>query len=102
MKLKLSRFIEADLDAIAAYIARDNPTRAVSFLQEIGAKMRAVGENPRLYWLRPEIGTDARIALVGRYGILFRILGNNVRSDVVSIERVVYCGRDLVRLLEKV
>ena len=59
MRLELSKFVEGDLDAIADYIAQDNPTRAVTFIQEIGAQIHTVGQNPLLYQLRPEIGEDA-------------------------------------------
>jgi toxin ParE1/3/4 len=38
-----------------------------------------------LYQLRLEIGEGARMAIVGRYVILFRTMG-----EVVRIERVVY------------
>jgi toxin ParE1/3/4 len=96
VRVELSRFIEADLDTIAEYIAQDNPMRAVSFVREVRARLHAVGQRPLLYQLRPEIGKEARMALVGRYAILFRIDG-----DVVRIERVVYGGRDLGSLLEQ-
>ncbi len=33
-----------------------------------------LGQSPLLYQLRPEIGEDARMAVVGRYVILFRIM----------------------------
>jgi toxin ParE1/3/4 len=50
-----------------------------------------------LYQLRPEIGDGARMAIVGRYVILFRM-----RDDiVVRIERVVYGGRDLQVLIQQ-
>ena len=93
MQIEFSRFVEGDLDAIAAYIAQDNPSRAVSFIREIHARVLAVEQNPFLYQLRPEIGEGARMAIVGRYVILFRII-----SATVRIERVVYGGRDLVAL----
>lgn len=93
MRVEFSSFIEGDLDAIADYIAQDNPMRALSFLAEIRAKLHAVGNHPLLYQLRPEIGEDARMALAGRYVILFRIV-----DEVVRIERVVYGGRDLLAL----
>lgn len=94
MRIQLSRFVEPDLEAIADYIAQDNPERALSFLAEIRAKLVLVGNDPLLYRLRPEIGEEARIAVVGRYVILFRIL-----EDTVRIERVVFGGRDLPALL---
>ncbi|MHB8391921.1 MAG: type II toxin-antitoxin system RelE/ParE family toxin [Acidobacteriaceae bacterium] len=93
--MEFSRFVEADLDAIADTIAQDNSTRAVSFLAEVRAKLRAVATHPLLYRLRPEIGEDARVALAGRYVILFRVVGESVR-----IERVVYGARDLLALFD--
>lgn len=93
MRIEFSSFVEGDLDAIADYIAQDNPTRALSFLREIGAQIHTVGQNPLHYRLRPEIGEGARMAIVGRYVILFRKI-----ADTVRIERVVYGGRDLLAL----
>ena len=95
MRMMFSSFVESDLDAIADYIAQDNPTRAVTFLAEIRAKLLAVAHQPLLYRLRAEIGADARVALAGRYVILFRIVG-----EVVRIERVVYGTRDLLALFD--
>jgi len=96
MRVELSRFVEGDLEAIADYIARDNPPRAVSFIREIGARIRLVARNPLLYQLRLEIGEGARMAIVGRYVILFRTVGKAIR-----IERVVYGGRDLLALFHE-
>jgi plasmid stabilization system protein ParE len=96
MRLELSRFVEGDLEAIADYIAQDNPARAQSFIQEIGEQIRAIGRNPLLYQLRPDIGEAARITIVGRYLILFRVVGK-----VVRIERIVYGSRDLLALLKR-
>ena len=93
MRLERSPFVEGDLEAIGDYIAGDNPARAVSFIREIREEIRQVGRNPMHYRIRPEYGKDARMAVVGRYVILFRILGETVR-----IERIVYGGRDLPSL----
>jgi toxin ParE1/3/4 len=95
MLVELSSFIESDLEAIADYIAQDNPMRAVSFIREIREELRLVGQNPLLYQLRPEIGEDARLAVVGRYVILFHIV-----AEVVRIERVIFGGRDLPTLFQ--
>jgi len=96
MRVEFSSFVEGDLDAIADYIAQDNPTRALSFLREIGAQIHTIGQNPMLYQLRPEIGEGARMAIVGRYVILFRLTTKSVR-----IERIVYGGRDLLALFRQ-
>jgi toxin ParE1/3/4 len=95
MPIELSRFVEPDLEAIADYIAQDNPERALSFLAEIRAKLVLIESNPLVYRLRPEIGEEARVAVVGRYVILFRII-----DDTIRIERIVFGGRDLPQLLE--
>ena len=95
MRLEFSPYVEDDLDAIAGYIARDNPRRAVTFLQEIRAELRVIARNPLLYRLRPEIGDEARAAVVGQYVILFRV------EKIVRVERIVYGGRDLPELLKE-
>ena len=95
MRVEFSRWIEGDLEAIGDYIAQDNPVRALSFIREIREKINRIGQQPLLYQLRPEIGEGARLAFVGRYVLLFRIVGETVR-----IERVVFGGRDLPALFQ--
>lgn len=95
MRVEFSAFVEGDLIAIADYIARDNPERAVEFIREIRDEIRRIEKNPLIYRLLPEIGEEARLAIVGRYLILFR-----VQVKVVRIERVVFGGRDLPLLLQ--
>lgn len=95
MRVEFSSFVEGDLMSISDYIAQDSPRRTVEFIQEIREEIRRIGKNPLLYRLRPEIGEEARLAIVGRYVLLFRI-----RAKVVRIERVVFGGRDLPLLLQ--
>ncbi|MES2392785.1 MAG: type II toxin-antitoxin system RelE/ParE family toxin, partial [Acidobacteriota bacterium] len=73
----------------------DNPRRAVTFLREIRTEIGRIGEDPLLYQLRPDVGEDARLGVVGRYVILFWIDG-----DVVRIERVVHGNRLLPALFQ--
>jgi plasmid stabilization system protein ParE len=75
MRVKLSHFIESDLRDIGEWIADDNPRRAISFVKEIRDGFKLIGEWPLLYQVRPDIGEDARVKVVGRYPILFRIDG---------------------------
>lgn len=95
MRLELSRYVESDLEAIADFIAEDSPARAVLFIREVWHKILRIGEQPLLYQIREDIGKEARLAVVGRYVILFRVVG----EDAVRIERVVYGGRDLPNVL---
>ena len=95
MRLEFSAFVEIDLDEIAAFIADDNPERAVTFIQDISAKFRLIQRTPLLYQLRPDIGKRAWTAAVGHYAILFRVI-----EAIVRIERVVYGGRDLPNVFD--
>lgn len=97
MRIELSGFIESDLDHLAAFITEDNPRRAVTFIRDIRAKFGAIARDPFLYQLRPDIGEAARLVTVGRYVILFRVVG-----EIVRIERVAYGGRDLSALFDQV
>ena len=93
MRIEVSSLVEGDLDEIADYIAQDNPRWALSFLREIREQILALGRRPLRFRLRIELEEDARVALVGRYGILFRI-----REDALRVERVVYVAHDLLAL----
>jgi len=90
MRIRYSRYIETDLDEIAEYIARDNPVRALSFVQELRAEMSRIARNPRGYRVRPELGPGIRAAAKGKYLILFRI-----DENIVLIRRVVHGARNL-------
>ena len=93
MRIEVSSLVEADLDEIADYLAQDNPRWALNFLREIREQILALGRRPLRFRVRTELEEDARVALVGRYGILFRI-----HDDAVRVERVVYVAHDLLAL----
>lgn len=95
MKIEFSPAVEDDLKAVADYIARDNPQRALTFVLEIYDEFKVIGKHPLHYRLRSELGEDARLARVGRYVILFA-----VSEDTVRIERVVHGARGLRSLLQ--
>jgi toxin ParE1/3/4 len=90
MRFVLAPKIKCDLEDIADWVAQDSPERALKLVREIRAEFREIAQNPLHYQLRPEIGEDARLAVIGRYVVLFWIDG-----DLVRFERVVYGGRDL-------
>ena len=96
MRIEVSSLVEGDLDAIAGTIAQENPRRALSLLRQIRTEILALGQRPLRFRLRAELDEDARMALVGRYGILFRI-----REDAVRVERVVYITHDLLALFPR-
>lgn len=94
MRIELSKYVEGDIQQIADYVAQDSRESALHLVEEIYDSILRIGSNPLHYQVRVEIGHDARLAVVGRYVILFRIIERSVR-----IERVVFGGRDLPALL---
>ncbi len=96
MRLRLSPFVPGDLEEIVDYIAGDSPRQAGRLLRDLRARMKEIAKHPEMYRLRPELGTEARLAIVGQYVILFRI-----RKDSVRIERVAHGSRDLVPILKE-
>lgn len=95
-RLLLSPRAAADLEEIADYIARDNPVRAASFVAELEAKCRAVALSPELYPARVDLAPGLRMAVHGRYLVLYRDLPG---EDTVRIERVLHSARNLPRLI---
>jgi toxin ParE1/3/4 len=95
-RLLLSPRAAIDLEEIADYIARDNPLRAASFVAELEAKCRAVAEMPELYPVRTDLAPGLRMAIHGRYLLLYRDLPD---QNTVRIERVVHGARNLPRLV---
>ena len=93
MRLRFSRRAEADLEEIAAYIARDNPARAVTYVQELREHCRNLLTFPRAARLRPELGKGVRVSIFGNYLILYLM-----HPDLVEIRRVVHVARNLADL----
>lgn len=76
----------------ATVIAADNPTRALSFVQEIRDRCARIGATPMAYVARPELGDGIRSCPHGRhYLIFFRI----EPDGSVLIVRVLHGARDL-------
>lgn len=92
MRPAVTSAAERDLSEIAAYIARHNPVRAVTFVEELREEFLRIAHRPEAYRLRPEIGVGARSAVFGQYLILFRVKG-----DIVQIRRILHGARDIAR-----
>lgn len=83
---------ETDLEEIGDYIAQDNPTRALTFVQEIRAQCQRISKSPMAYRARPELGDSIRSFALGNYVILYQADA----SDVLII-RVLHGAMDLPR-----
>jgi toxin ParE1/3/4 len=93
MPVQVSGLIESELEDIGDYIARHSPTRAHSFVRELRATIRGIGDDPWLYPLRPELGVDTRVRIHGQYLILFRVV-----QQTVFVDHVVHGARDASRI----
>jgi toxin ParE1/3/4 len=82
-----------DLDAIADYILDDDPSRAISFVDELWARFRQITERPLSFPSRPDLAPGLHSALHGNYLIVFLI-----DNEEVVIARVVHGARDIENL----
>lgn len=94
MKFRVAEEAKRDLADIGRHIAEDNPTRALSFVDELTAKFRIIAERPLTFPAREGWHPELRSALHRPYVILFR-----VASDHVEIARVFHGARDIPNLL---
>ncbi len=78
-----------DLVEIGLYIARDNPTRAISFVRELKTQCRKIAETPQAYRSRPALGADIRSCPYGNYVIFF-----TAHTRPVQIVRILYGAMD--------
>lgn len=95
MRVRLTRRAEADLDGIAAFIARDNPSRAVTFVQELYEKCVTLADMPDAFLLIPRYAALGVRRRVHRdYLILF-----SVKGETISVLRVLHGARDYLPLV---
>ena len=90
MKLVFSPAAKDDLIDIAVFIAQDNEARALTFVDELENKCRALGASPGIGTLRPELGDGVKMLPYGRYLIFYRDVNKGLR-----IERIMHSARDI-------
>ena len=90
MKVNLTRSAQADLKAIARWIALDNPKRALSFPVELRRKCLGLGRNPRRFPVVARVnGGDIHKRVFKDYLVFYR-----VRPDSVDILQIVHGAMD--------
>ena len=92
MRCRLSPLAEFDLEEIGDYIARDNPRRALSFIEEIRTRCLLILQTPHGSPLRKELGEGVHIVPFGRYLIFYTV---HEDADEVRIERVLHSAREI-------
>lgn len=93
-ELVISQEARADLRGILDYIARDNPGRAESFLDELLDHVDTIAGRPQSFPVRSDWPIPMRAAVYRRYLIVFR--ENGARVEIV---RVLHSARDIPALL---
>lgn len=82
---------EDDLEAIGDWIATDNPSRAVSFIQELRTRCIKIGQLPSAFVVVDEIdGLPVRKARFGNYRIYYIWPGE---ADTVVIVHIRHDAR---------
>lgn len=95
MKVVLTAEALYDLEQIGDYIARDRPVRARTFVAELAAAARKIGEIPNGFPLVPRYESHGvRRRVHGACLIFYRIA-----DDHVSILHVLHGARDYESLL---
>ena len=69
---------ESDIEAIGDYIAMDNPSRAISFVQDIRTRCEKIVGAPESFSLVPEYGDDIRKVPFGNYLIFYTVDGRDI------------------------
>ncbi|MCE3544124.1 type II toxin-antitoxin system RelE/ParE family toxin [Enterobacter hormaechei] len=95
MKVTLSTRARRDLEGIRLYIEKDNPTRAISFVDELRDAARRIGDMSRAFPLVPRYEQHGiRRRSYNGYGILY-----SVQPDRVFVHRIIGPGQDHDRAL---
>lgn len=87
-RFELSTTALAQIKDIGAYIAEDNPVRAVSFIDELLAACRLRAGLPRSGQLRPELDGSPRSFPFNSYVVLYDVLEGDVGIRVLAVIHV--------------
>ena len=95
MKVIITAAAEADLENIADFIAKDNPRRAITFVQELVAASHRLAEYPEAYPFVPNHeNMGIRRRPYGNYLIFYAI-----RSQSITVERILNGAQDYKTIL---
>ena len=95
MIVQLTAEAEYDLETIGDHIARDNPARALTFLQELRSKCLGLADMPERFPLVPRYeATGVRRRVHGDYLIFYR-----VDSEKVAIIHILHGAQNYSAIL---
>lgn len=88
MKLIILPRAAADLEAIALYVAAENPRAALALTDAIERRLWQLAQHPYSGLLREDIGPGIRHLVAGRYLAFYR-----VTSEAVEVLRILHGRR---------
>ena len=91
-RFHISPLAEQDLEAIADFIAQDNPHRALTFITELRNQCARIAASPKACRPRPELGMDIRSFAYGNYVIFFQ-----EHQEELRIVRILHGAMDIER-----
>lgn len=95
MRVNISELAEADIEAVADFIAKDNPVRAGSFARELWEACLGLSDAPfRFAQLESFENRGYRRRIHGRYSIIYR-----VEADEVLVVRIFSSLADIKAVL---
>lgn len=94
MSVSFAPAAKRDLKEIADYIASDNLTAALRFVEELRQRCRLIGEMPRSGPPRPDLWPGLRALPCRAYIIFYTTDGKDDR-----IERILHGARDIPNVL---
>ncbi|MFC6307212.1 type II toxin-antitoxin system RelE/ParE family toxin [Paraburkholderia dipogonis] len=98
MIVRILPAVEAELEAIGDYIARDNPRRAVSFVRELRDKCLSLADMALAFPLVPRYeDRGVRHRVHGNYQIFYRVVG--LPAERIDIIHVLHGARDFAAIL---
>lgn len=95
MRVIIAPSAQQDLASIGDFIARDNPARAATFVEELFEVCMKLADHPEAFALRPALGARIRVQFHRNYAIIYR-----VDPGQVSVVRVSHGSRDLTALVD--
>lgn len=92
--IKFTKISDSDLEDIADWIAKDNPIRAVNFVQELRQKSFDIVHMPlRFPLINPSDNTSIRKRPYKNYLIIY-----DVGDDVITILRIIHAAQDYTKI----
>jgi toxin ParE1/3/4 len=95
VRVRLTRSAEQDLVAIADWIRRDNPLRAITFAEELHARCLSLAQRPKRFPIARKIEGVLIRKLGYRDYLIFYVVG----AETVDVVRILHGARHWPSLL---